>query len=91
MEVIVGFLLMAAMAVGVILSIAAYFLPIIVAVMRGHNQTVPIALVCIFLGWTFLGWVVALIWSFTNPTPAVVVQQFSPQQHPQQFPHQRQG
>ena len=82
MEVIVGFLLMAAMAVGVILSIAAYFLPIIVAMVRGHRQTVPIALVCIFLGWTFLGWVVALIWSFTNPPAPVVVQQFAPQ-HPQ--------
>ena len=43
--------------------VAVYFLPTVVAVQRGHHQAAAIAIVNIFLGWTFLGWVVALVWS----------------------------
>ena len=44
-------------------ALALYFLPTVVAMARGHRQTVPILLLNVFLGWTFLGWVFALIWS----------------------------
>jgi hypothetical protein len=43
----------------------AYFLPTIIAQGRGHRQAIPITLINLFLGWTFLGWVVALVWSAT--------------------------
>lgn len=82
MEIFVGLVGIVGVIVAGVLGLLAYFLPVVIAVMRGHRQTIPIALVCIFLGWTFLGWVIALIWSFTSPTPAVVVQQFSPPQYP---------
>ncbi|MFA7249364.1 MAG: superinfection immunity protein [Dehalococcoidia bacterium] len=36
-----------------------YLLPVIVAT-RQHRLTVPIALVNVFLGWTLVGWIVAL-------------------------------
>jgi CHASE2 domain-containing sensor protein len=82
MEAIVGIVMLLAMGVGVLLVIACYFLPVIIAFARGHRQAVPITLVCIFLGWSFIGWVVALIWSFTNPPAPVVVQQFAQPQQP---------
>ena len=44
----------------------SYLLPMFVAMIRGHRNTVAIALTNILLGWTFLGWVIALVWSFTN-------------------------
>jgi len=47
-------------------GIAFYFLPSIVAHNRGHRNFVPILLVNIFVGWTFIGWIVALVWSFTH-------------------------
>jgi hypothetical protein len=43
--------------------LALYGLPIIVAGMRNHPQAGPIAIINIFLGWTFIGWVIALAWS----------------------------
>ena len=47
-------------------SILIYFLPAIVAIKRKHCNTMAILILNIFLGWTFFGWVCALVWSFTN-------------------------
>jgi len=46
-----------------------YLLPTIVAVVRLHHQTLAIFLLNMFLGWSALGWVVALIWSATRVEP----------------------
>jgi len=40
-----------------------YFLPIWVAASRNCKAGAGIAVVDIFLGWTFVGWVVALAWA----------------------------
>jgi hypothetical protein len=45
---------------------AIYFLPVIVAASRSHSSTGGIVVVTLFLGWTFLGWVVALAWAFSG-------------------------
>jgi hypothetical protein len=42
-----------------------YFAPAIVASARKHHNTLAIFVLNFFLGWTFLGWVVALVWAFT--------------------------
>lgn len=39
---------------------AAYFAPTIVAGLRQHHQLGPIAVINFFLGWTLIGWVVAM-------------------------------
>ena len=52
--------------IGWIIGLAIYFLPIIIAVARKKQKILGIVLVNIFLGWTFIGWVVALIWAFTS-------------------------
>lgn len=43
-----------------------YFMPWVVATTRSHRESTPILLVNLFLGWTFIGWVAALIWSTTS-------------------------
>ena len=48
-----------------VLGVFVYFLPGIVAHMRGHHQENAIVLLNLFLGWTFIGWVAALVWSAT--------------------------
>ena len=48
---------------GIALALAVYFIPSIVAHRKNHIQTTAITLLNIFLGWTFIGWVVALIWA----------------------------
>jgi len=46
----------------IILLIALYFLPTIIAYRRDNNF-ISIFLLNLFLGWTILGWLIALIWS----------------------------
>ena len=43
-----------------------YFLPAIVAFGRNHHDKVAILVLNLLLGWTLLGWVGALVWSFTQ-------------------------
>jgi len=50
----------------IILYALLYFVPCFVALSRCHNNKVPIIILTLFLGWTFLGWVIALVWSFTD-------------------------
>jgi hypothetical protein len=49
---------------------ALYLLPAFYAASRKHHNARAIWVTTILLGWTGLGWVVALIWAFTNP-PAI--------------------
>jgi hypothetical protein len=43
-----------------------YFLPLIVALARGHRQKLAIGVLNFLLGWTLIGWVVAMVWACTN-------------------------
>ncbi len=42
---------------------ALYFLPTIIAVGRHKTNTLGILLVNFFLGWSVIGWVIALVWA----------------------------
>ena len=46
-----------------------YFLPSIVALARSKRDLVSILLLNLFLGWTFIGWIVALVWAFKVDAP----------------------
>jgi len=46
-----------------ILVLALYFLPTIIALVRGRRNTVAIFLLNFFLGWSFIAWVIALVWA----------------------------
>ena len=59
---IVFFLLVAS---GVASGLALYFIPAILALCRGHHNAMAITVFNFFLGWTFLGWVAALVWACT--------------------------
>jgi hypothetical protein len=55
--------------------VVVYFLPFIVANMRGHCQSLAIFMLNLLAGWTVLGWVVAIVWACTDnvrsrPQPA---------------------
>lgn len=40
-----------------------YFFPIIVAHDRKHSKVLSIFICNLFFGWTFIGWVISLIWA----------------------------
>lgn len=49
---------------GVLATIGAiYFLPSIIAGMKKRKNSVDILILNTFLGWTILGWIIALIWA----------------------------
>lgn len=54
----------ALIVLGVVIML--YMLPAITASSRGHRQAAPIFVVNLFLGWTLIGWVVALAWSLSS-------------------------
>lgn len=55
-----------------------YFLPLVIAIVREHRQLVAIGALNLLLGWTFIGWVGALVWALVNPN--------GPHQHHQNPP-----
>jgi succinate-acetate transporter protein len=50
----------------VIFFIALYFLPWMEAMRRWHSKTTAIGVLNVLLGWTFIGWVIALVWACTE-------------------------
>lgn len=49
-----------------------YFLPSIIALARSKRDTVSILLLNLFLGWTAIGWVIALVWALKTDMPVAV-------------------
>ena len=49
-----------------------YFLPSILAFARNKRDTLAIVILNFFLGWTMIGWVVALVWALKTDIPMVV-------------------
>lgn len=48
-----------------------YFLPTVIANSKKKRNYNAILVLNLLLGWTFLGWVIALVWALTNdPEPA---------------------
>ena len=57
---------------------ALYLLPTYEAWKRKHSNLTAIALVNIFLGWSVIGWVVAVVWAYKKPEPVAVLTAQSP-------------
>jgi hypothetical protein len=53
MDLVTGFFVLG-------LLVAVYFAPCLIAGIRNHHQSGSILVINLFLGWTFIGWVVAL-------------------------------
>ena len=62
---------------GLAIACAVYFAPWYVAATRRHPSFVAIATLNLLLGWTVLGWIIALIWSLT------AIPRSAPAPHPQ--------
>ena len=54
-----------------VLLFGVYFFPALIASRRKHHNQGAIFLLNLLLGWTVLGWLIALIWSATSSAPQV--------------------
>ncbi len=50
----------------VILAFALYFLPYLTALQNKKRDSKAIGVLNLFLGWTIIGWVIALVWATTK-------------------------
>jgi hypothetical protein len=48
-----------------------YFLPSVIALARSKRDLLAIFLLNLFLGWTLIGWIVALVWAAKADVPVV--------------------
>lgn len=58
--------------VGLLFGLTLLFLPTLIARSRKHPNILPIFLVNLFFGWTFIGWVISLVWACTRPATPVL-------------------
>lgn len=49
-----------------IVAVAAYMLPTIIAAANRHRNANAIGALNLLLGWTFVGWVAAMVWAHTD-------------------------
>lgn len=49
-----------------VVALSAYLLPTIIAGARSHNNGWPIVILNVSLGWTLIGWIACLAWSFSS-------------------------
>jgi hypothetical protein len=49
-----------------------YFLPSIIAAARSKRDLVSIFVLNLLLGWTAIGWVIALVWALKTDVPLTV-------------------
>ncbi len=55
-----------------------YFFPTIEAMFRRHPNAGAIAALNLFLGWSLIGWVIALVWAVKKPEPGVALKSIAP-------------
>ena len=56
---------------GLGIPLVLYFLPSIIALARSKRDTLAIFLLNFFLGWSVIGWIVALVWAARHDAPVV--------------------
>jgi tryptophan-rich sensory protein len=57
---------MQSVGIGVLILIVLYFMPTLIAFSKDKSNKVAIMALNFFLGWTFIFWVISLVWSLTN-------------------------
>ena len=53
--------------------IATYFLPTIIALILHKRNTLAIFLLDLFLGWSLIGWVIALVWAVAKEKDQTII------------------
>jgi ABC-type transport system involved in cytochrome c biogenesis permease component len=56
-----------------IIILLAYFMPTIIALLSKKKNTLAILTLNLLLGWTILGWIVALVWAVTKDSNTTIV------------------
>jgi len=58
--------------IGPLFIFVLYLLPIGIAALRKHNALLDIIILDLWLGWTLIGWLIALIWACDTDVEAAI-------------------
>jgi len=58
-----------------VLVLVLYVFPAGTASSRGHRDAPAIWALNLLLGWTVIGWIIALVWAFTAPRVEIQIRQ----------------
>jgi len=61
-----------ALIIGIVFIISFYFVPTIIAVKRDHTNMASLFALNLLGGWTFIGWLAALVWSLGEANKVVI-------------------
>lgn len=75
MEEIIGILLI---VLAIAIGLAVYFLPTIIGFKRNQPNKVSILLLNLFLGWSLIGWVIALVWATKKEQTVQIINNYNP-------------
>jgi ABC-type transport system involved in cytochrome c biogenesis permease component len=56
-----------------IIILLVYFMPTVIALLSKKKNTLAILTLNLLLGWTILGWIVALVWAVTKDSNTTIV------------------
>jgi hypothetical protein len=65
---------MPAMMSFILFLFAMYWLPTLIAIVRQTPSALGIAALNFFLGWTVVGWIMALIWALAAGPQVIVIE-----------------
>ena len=54
------------METALVFALIIYFIPSIIAALRGHGSVMAIVAVNLLFGWSVIGWLWSFIWSLTS-------------------------
>jgi ABC-type transport system involved in cytochrome c biogenesis permease component len=57
----------------IVVLLLLYFLPGVIALLRRHQSAAGIVVLNLLLGWSVLGWIIALVWSLSAARRETVV------------------
>ena len=73
MQIVGGVLGLIVAIVAIVVGLALYFVPTIIASRRQHHAAASIFFLNLFLGWTLVIWIVCLIWANSSGAQQVTV------------------
>jgi ABC-type transport system involved in cytochrome c biogenesis permease component len=56
-----------------IIILLVYFMPTVIALLSKKKNTLAILTLNLLLGWTVLGWIIALVWAVTKDSNMTIV------------------
>lgn len=62
-------------ALVLLILVVAYFLPSLIVFLRKRTNLAAVFALNLFLGWTFIGWVVSLVWALSKDKETIVIRE----------------